>query len=420
MVSELTRQVLIAGTSAARQRRELRRRGRLTDVVDQLIAETAGRWPNAAAAVGEDPTLLFGYHRQSSVGPRRRNAAVSYDEAVDPAAGRGRLTKRSCTPSPISVWPRCGRGKRDIEQEQRADNITFRVKGQSSAQLFPVDLMPRLVAADEWAKLTVGSGSAGQGAQRVPADIYSEQAIIADGVIGLQALDRAPGFRSTGRLCGGLGARPHQRHRPGMRPGRKLDGARGQPPHPVGHRLRDRQQAAARPSTCPSSIGRPTSATSNGCPAMLLDTLRASAPLRCSDEPAVALLSAGWEDSAWFEHTFLAEEMGIALVRSIRPVGAGRKTAAPHRFRVYPVDVLYARMDEDMLFSSTGYDGARCGRTCSRRSPRDADHRQRARQRRRRRQGHLRVRSGDDRVLPRREALAGPGADVDLRRTRPA
>ncbi len=45
IVSELARQVLIAGTSSARQRRALRRRGRLTDVVDQLIAETAGRWP---------------------------------------------------------------------------------------------------------------------------------------------------------------------------------------------------------------------------------------------------------------------------------------------------------------------------------------------------------------------------------------
>ena len=42
MISELTRQVLIGGTSAARQRRALRRRGRLTDVVDLLLAETAG------------------------------------------------------------------------------------------------------------------------------------------------------------------------------------------------------------------------------------------------------------------------------------------------------------------------------------------------------------------------------------------
>ncbi len=72
----------------------------------------------------------------------------------------------------------------------------------------------------------------------------------------------------------------------------------------------------------------------------------------------MALLSAGWDDSAWFEHTFLAEEMGIALVQSsdlsvhdgrlLRHIGSG----------TYPIDVLYARMDEDMMLSSTGYDGA--------------------------------------------------------------
>ena len=94
------------------------------------------------------------------------------------------------------------------------------------------------------------------------------------------------------------------------------------------------------------------------CPESLLDTLRAAAPPQASDEVAVALLSAGWDDSAWFEHTFLAEEMGIALVQSsdlsvhdgrlLRHIGSG----------TYPIDVLYARMDEDMLLSSTGYDGA--------------------------------------------------------------
>jgi glutamate---cysteine ligase / carboxylate-amine ligase len=52
MIVELTRQVLIGGASAARQRQGLRRSGRLTDVVDQLLAETAGSWPDTAAARG--------------------------------------------------------------------------------------------------------------------------------------------------------------------------------------------------------------------------------------------------------------------------------------------------------------------------------------------------------------------------------
>jgi carboxylate-amine ligase len=93
-------------------------------------------------------------------------------------------------------------------------------------------------------------------------------------------------------------------------------------------------------------------------PAMLLETLRAAAPPRACDEPSVALLSAGWEDSAWFEHTFLAEELGIPLVQtsdlSVRDGKLFRHIGSD----VHPVDVLYARMDEDMLLSSTGYDAS--------------------------------------------------------------
>src|SRR5271168_1269257 len=78
-VSALSREALIAGTSSARQRRALRRRGRLTDVVDQLIAETAGRLTATAAVVGDDPTLLFGYQLDSADDDRD----IGYDEAVD-------------------------------------------------------------------------------------------------------------------------------------------------------------------------------------------------------------------------------------------------------------------------------------------------------------------------------------------------
>src|SRR4029077_3613026 len=83
VVGELTHEVLMAGTSAARQRRALRRRGRLTDVVDQLIGETAGRLIDAAAAVSDAPTLLFGYHPNRAFDPNDEGAMPSYDEAVD-------------------------------------------------------------------------------------------------------------------------------------------------------------------------------------------------------------------------------------------------------------------------------------------------------------------------------------------------
>jgi carboxylate-amine ligase len=357
MISELTRQVLIAGSSAARQRRALRRRGRLTDVVDQLIAETAGTWPNAAAVVVEDPTLLFGYHPGREYDPTDKAAAVSYDEAVVRSGRpRPRYEKILHTVADLGVAALRSR-EGAIEQQQRAESITFRVSGQNRAQVFPLDLMPRLIAADEWAELTIGLGQRARALNAFLRDIYSEQAIIADGVIGIQALDRAPGFRSTGRLS----RDPVRAHISGTdlvcdRAGNWMvleDNLRipsGSAYAIVNRRLLTRHLPEL---DRPADLG-----DVDQVPTMLLDTLRAAAPRRAGGEPSVVLLSAGWEDSAWFEHTFLAEEMGIALVQSSDLSVRDGKLLRHIGSDTHPVDVLYARMDEDMLLSSTGYDGA--------------------------------------------------------------
>jgi len=177
MIVELTRQVLIAGTSAARQRRALRRRGRLTDVVDQLIAETAGRWPDTAAAVIEDPTLLFGYQPDREYDPADKAAAVSYDEAVDPT-GRPRPRYEKILHAVADLGVAVLRSREgDIEQDQRAESIMFRVSGQNRAQVFPLDLIPRLIGADEWDELTVGLCQRAKALNAFLRDIYSEQAI---------------------------------------------------------------------------------------------------------------------------------------------------------------------------------------------------------------------------------------------------
>jgi carboxylate-amine ligase len=357
MIDELTRQVLIAGTSAARQRRALRRRGRLTDVVDQLIAETAGTWPDTAAAVIEDPTLLFGYQPNREYDPADKAAVVSYDEAVDPSGrSRPRYAKILHTVADLGVAALRSR-EGDIEQDQRAESILFRVSGQNRAQVFPLDLMPRLIAGDEWARLTVGLGQRAKALNAFLCDIYSEQAIIADGVIGMHALDRAPGFRSTGRLSRG----PVRAHISGTdlvcdRAGGWMvleDNLRipsGSAYAIVNRRLLSKHMPEL---DRPADLG-----DVDRVPTMLLETLRAAAPVQSGDEPSVALLSAGWEDSAWYEHTFLAEEMGIALVQSSDLSVRDGKLLRHIGSDVHPVDVLYARMDEDMLLSSVGYDRA--------------------------------------------------------------
>src|SRR5215208_1131465 len=357
LIDDLATKVLIAGTSAARQRRALRRRGRLTDVVDQLIAETAGTWPDPSAAVIEDPTLLFGYHSDHEYDPADKTAAVCYDEAIDAdGVPRPRYEKILRTVSDLGVAALRSR-EGDIEQEQRAENITFRVSGQQRAQLFPLDLMPRLVPSDEWAELTSGLAQRAKALNAFLTDIYAEQAIIADGVIGVHAVDRAPGFRSTGRLSRG----PVRAHISGTdlvcdRAGAWMvleDNLRI--PSGTAYAIANRRLLNEH---LPELDRPPDLGDVEQVPNMLMETLRAAAPSRSGDRPAVALVSAGWQDSAWFEHTFLAEEIGIALVQPSDLMIRDEKLLRHRGSAEYPVDVLYARMDEDMLLSSVGYDGA--------------------------------------------------------------
>ncbi|CQD07085.1 glutamate--cysteine ligase, Gcs2 [Mycobacterium lentiflavum] len=357
-VSELCRQALQRGTSSARQRRALRRRGRLTDVVDQLMAETAASGPTLMT-VSDDRTLLFGYQPGSKppVETARGTLDDSYDEAVD-GNGQPRPHYRNVLDAIAQIGVAQLRSREAaIEQEQRADNVTFRVSGQSRAQLFPVDLVPRLVTAPEWAQLCDGLAQRARALDAFLRDIYSAQEIMAAGIIGDQILDRAPGFRSTGRLAGNT-VRAHisgtdivcDRAGGWMVLEDNLRVPSGMAYAIVNHRLVTKHLGELQPPVAVEDVAQ--------APAMLLETLRAAAPAHAPDDPTVAVLSAGWEDSAWFEHTFLAEEMPVALVQPSDLSLRDGKLVQHVGSSVRRIDVVYARMDEDMLLSSTGYDGA--------------------------------------------------------------
>ncbi len=345
----LTRQVLASGSSAARQRRALRRRGRLTDVVDQLIAETAGRWPDDTVTDGGDPDLLWGYRGDARV-------ANGYDEAVD-AEGRLRRSYRTLLDSVTGLGVSALRSREgEIEQEQRVENVTFRVTGQSRAQLFPLDLVPRLVDAGEWQRLTEGLGQRAKALNAFLRDIYGAQSIVADGVIDVSALDRAPHFRTSGRAHTDA-VRAHisgtdlvcdaQGHWLVLEDNLRIPS--GLAYAVVNRRLLDKHMPEL---TRPAEV-----AALDEVPGALMATLRAAAPRRCADEPQIALLSAGPEDSAWFEHTFLAEEMGVELLRTGDLSVQDGKLVRHIGSRTSGLDVVYARIDEDMLLSSSGRDG---------------------------------------------------------------
>ena len=130
-----------------------------------------------------------------------------------------------------------------LHTEQRARGVTFRV-GDEPERLFPLDLMPRIITADDWVGPHRGARPARARAGGVPA----------------RRLRRAADHRGRRRprrgrrrgarpqpsrqaRAGGRGADRRGRHRPGARPARPLAGARGQPAGALRHGLLDHEQA---------------------------------------------------------------------------------------------------------------------------------------------------------------------------------
>src|SRR5690349_6407190 len=163
-VFDLSVRALSRGSSAGRQRRAMARRGRISDVVDLVVADTRG----GATGIGPEgqtvPGGLFPY-------------AVEGDEAfpgaeVDPAyAGiLGVLTALG------SAGLRRREDARD--DEQRARGITFSVAGEAATRLFPFDLVPRLVPAEDWRRLGAGLIQRVRAIDRFVSDVYGDRTVV--------------------------------------------------------------------------------------------------------------------------------------------------------------------------------------------------------------------------------------------------
>ncbi len=233
--------------------------------------------------------------------------------------------------------------------------ITFAVYGADAGaeRLIPFDLVPRIVPAAEWARLEAGLR------QRVTAlnaflhDIYHDQEIIRAGRIpAAQVLENSQ-YRAEMRgvaVPGGIYC-----HVAGVDLVRADHaGASGEyyvlednlrTPSGVSYMLENRRVMMR---LCPELFVRNAVAPVEHYPDLLLDTLRSVAPPGVT-APNVVVLTPGQYNSAYFEHAFLAQQMGIELVEGsdlfVRDdMVFMRTTAGPRR-----VDVIYRRIDDDFL-----------------------------------------------------------------------
>lgn len=244
-----------------------------------------------------------------------------------------------------------------IRRQQAAQNtlfklgVTFNVYGdeQGSEKVFPFDVVPRIVPGEDWQWLEKGLQ------QRIAAlncfldDIYNDQKILTDGVIPRATIESASGFLPP---C--MGLKPPKGvwcHITGTDLVRDRKGDwfvledNLRCPSGVSYVLENRRVMK---SSFPGLFDALDIRAVDNYPSQLLETLLQLAPDSISD-PMVVLLSPGAFNSAYFEHSFLAQQMGIMLVEGCDLVVDDGYLKMRTTKGLQQVDVIYRRIDDDFL-----------------------------------------------------------------------
>ncbi len=233
--------------------------------------------------------------------------------------------------------------------------ITFNVYGAEGGKerLIPFDLLPRIIPGEEWRTLEQGLGQRVRALNAFLADIYHGQEILRAGRIPAELILNNAQFRTEMQgvdVPGGLYS---------MIAGIDLVRAAGadgrgefyvlednlRVPSGVSYMLENRKMMMR---LFPELFNRYHVQPVDHYPDLLLETLRAVAPAGIAD-PTVVVMTPGAFNSAYFEHSFLAQQMGVELVEGQDmfvddDVLYMRTTQGPKR-----VDVIYRRIDDDFL-----------------------------------------------------------------------
>ncbi len=229
----------------------------------------------------------------------------------------------------------------------RDQGITFSVSGDERP--FPLDLVPRILSAAEWAVIEAGVTQRVLALEAFLADVYGPGEILRDGIVPRRLITSSANFmRAAAGIDPPNGVRVHVAGIDLVRGGdgrfRVLeDNLRT--PSGISYVVENRRTMARLfPELFASHRVRPVDAY----PSRLLEALRAAAPAGVAD-PTVVVLTPGIYNSAYFEHTFLATQMGVELVEGRDLICRGnvvymRSTEGEQR-----VDVVYRRIDDDYL-----------------------------------------------------------------------
>ena len=234
----------------------------------------------------------------------------------------------------------------------RRIGITFAVCGDSDAEerIIPFDIIPRILTKNEWRRLSRGLEQRVRALNMFLTDIYGPGEILKAGAVPSDLVQRNPYFRPE--MCGLKLAHDIYVHIAGIDIIRTdadefyvlEDNART--PSGVSYMLENREVMMR---IFPDLFAEQRIDPVENYPEELLATLESVAPASASNDPTVTLLTPGPLNSAYYEHSFLADKLGIELVEGrdllVRDnVVYMRTTEGPRR-----VDVIYRRLDDDYL-----------------------------------------------------------------------
>ena len=277
---------------------------------------------------------------------------MPYDE-MKSSAGGVRAPYRAYENWLLSLPPDLLRRKHEeADMLFRRLGITFAVYGddEGTERLIPFDTVPRILSAGEWKHLSAGCCQRVRALNAFLKDLYHGQEILRAGLIPkTHVLGNGMYRKEMHGVDVALDVYVHVAGIDLVRTGENEfyvleDNLRS--PSGVSYMLENR---AMMMRLFPDLFARYRVAGVDDYPSILVRNLRAVAPARCKGDPTVVLMTPGYHNSAYFEHAFLAEQMGIELVEGRDLfVSEGlvwmRTTRGPKR-----VDVIYRRIDDDFL-----------------------------------------------------------------------
>src|SRR5882762_1187221 len=248
------------------------------------------------------------------------------------------------------------RRRREAELLFRRIGITFAVYGEaeSTERLIPFDVLPRIIAAAEWDKLRAGLEQRVKAINLYIKDVYGRREVLRAGVVPEDLVFQNPVFRPemNGQKV------PHDIyvHIAGIDIVRVdpdtfyvlEDNART--PSGVSYMLENREIMLR---LFPDLFARHPVAPVENYPDELLATLKSVAPLSAAAEPTVALMTPGVYNSAYYEHSFLADKLGVELVEGRDLIVKNDEVFMRTTEGLKRVDVIYRRVDDDFLDSLT-------------------------------------------------------------------